>query len=116
VYWRLRAPTVARPIERNNALSVESKSILCHFLLFETLFVTSAPSAVSPLQRFNASTLQRFNSSYVFTGWSIIAGELTVDETGNAFTGSGGTVEVYDPNGVLVTTLCADSVGTRFEL
>jgi hypothetical protein len=44
---------VARLIERNNALSVESKSILCHFLLFETLFVTSAPSAVSPLQRFN---------------------------------------------------------------
>src|SRR5205809_4677163 len=57
-----------------------------------------------------------FNAQNVFTGWGIISGELTVDETGNAFTGSGGTVEVYDPNGVLVTTLCADSVGTRFEL
>ena len=34
----------------------------------------------------------------------------------NVFTGVGGTVQVYDPNGVLVTTLCADSVGTRFEL
>src|SRR5438046_1638057 len=44
---------VARLIDRNNALSVESKSILCHFLLFETLFMTSPPSAVSPLQRFN---------------------------------------------------------------
>jgi hypothetical protein len=53
LYWRMRAPTVARLIKRNNALSAESKSILCHFLLFETLFVTSAPSAVSPLQRFN---------------------------------------------------------------
>jgi hypothetical protein len=54
----MRAPTVARLIERDNALSVESKSILCHFLLFETLFVTSAPSAVSPLE-----TLQRFNAA-----------------------------------------------------
>jgi hypothetical protein len=55
LYWRMRAPTVARLIERNNALSVESKSILCHFL-FETLFLTSALSAVSPLLRFNDLT------------------------------------------------------------
>jgi hypothetical protein len=57
-----------------------------------------------------------FNAQNVFTGWSIISGELTVDQTGDAFTGSGGTVQVYDPNGVLVATFCADSVGTRFEL
>jgi hypothetical protein len=57
-----------------------------------------------------------FNAQNVFTGWSIISGELTVDQTGDAFTGSGGTVQVYDPNGVLVATLCAESVGTRFEL
>ncbi len=56
-----------------------------------------------------------FNGQNVFTGWSIIAGELTVDETGNAFTGPA-TVEVHDPDGFLLTTLCADSVGTRFEL
>ena len=56
-----------------------------------------------------------FNAQNVFTGWTIVAGELTVDHTGNAFTG-GGTVNVYDPNGVLLATLCADSVGTRFEL
>jgi hypothetical protein len=57
-----------------------------------------------------------FNAQNVFTGWSIISSELTVDQTGDALTGSGGTVQVYDPNGVLVATFCAESVGTRFEL
>jgi hypothetical protein len=56
-----------------------------------------------------------FNAQNVFTGWVIIAGETTVDETGNANAGPA-TVEVYNPNGVLVATLCADAVGTRFEL
>jgi hypothetical protein len=56
-----------------------------------------------------------FNAQNVLTGWSIIAGELTVDSTGDVFTGPA-TVEVYDPNGVLVATLCAESSGTRFEL
>jgi hypothetical protein len=56
-----------------------------------------------------------FNSSYVLTGWSIISGETTVDETGNANAGPA-TVEVYNANGVLVASLCADSAGTRFEL
>jgi len=57
-----------------------------------------------------------FNAQNAFTGWSIISGELAVDATGDAFTGAGGTVKVYDPNGVLLVTFCADSVGTRFEL
>ena len=57
-----------------------------------------------------------FDAQNVFTGWSIISGELTVDRTGNVFTGSGGRVEVHNANGDLITTLCADSVGTRFEL
>jgi hypothetical protein len=56
-----------------------------------------------------------FNSSYVLTGWVIISGETTVDVTGNATSGPA-TVQVYDPNGVLLVTLCADAVGTRFEL
>ncbi len=56
-----------------------------------------------------------FNAQNVFTGWSIIAGELTVDSTGDAIAGPA-TVQVYDPNGVLVATLCAEAVGTRFEL
>lgn len=55
-----------------------------------------------------------FNAQNAFTGWSIISGELTLDAAGDAFTG-GGTVEFYDPNGVLVSTSCADSVGSRFE-
>src|SRR6266540_2360315 len=56
-----------------------------------------------------------FNPQNVFTGWTIIAGETTVDATGDANTGSA-TVKVYDPNGVLLVTLCAETVGTRFEL
>lgn len=56
-----------------------------------------------------------FNAQNVFTGWVIIAGETTVDATGNANAGPA-TVEVYNPNGVLVVTLCADAAGTRFEL
>ena len=47
-----------------------------------------------------------FNAQNVFTGWSIIAGELTVDSTGDAIAGPA-TVQVYDPNGVLVcNSLC----------
>ena len=57
-----------------------------------------------------------FSAQNILTGWGIISGELTVDQTGNAFTGTGATLQVYDPNGVLVTTLCADSSGTRFDL
>ncbi len=56
-----------------------------------------------------------FNSLNVFTGWTIIAGETTVDSTGHANTGSA-TVEVYDPNGVLLATVCAETAGTRFAL
>ena len=56
-----------------------------------------------------------FNTSNVFTGWVIITGETTVDKTGNANAGPA-TVQVYDPNGVLLVTLCAEAVGTRFEL
>jgi len=56
-----------------------------------------------------------FNGQNVFTGWSIISGVLTVYSTGDLFTGPA-TVEVYDPNGVLLATLCAESSGARFEL
>jgi hypothetical protein len=57
-----------------------------------------------------------FNSSYVLTGWSIISGELTVDATGNALAGGPASVQVYNASGVLVASLCADAVGTRFGL
>jgi hypothetical protein len=56
-----------------------------------------------------------FNSMNVFTGWTIIAGETTVDNTGDTNAGSA-TVKVYDPNGVLLVSLCAETIGTRFEL
>jgi len=56
-----------------------------------------------------------FNAQNVFTGWVIIAGETTVDQTGDSNAGPA-TVEIYNPNGVLVATLCADAVGTRFNL
>jgi hypothetical protein len=56
-----------------------------------------------------------FDAQNVFTGWTIIAGELTVDATGDANSGPA-TVEVYDPNGNLLVSLCAETVGTRFEL
>jgi len=56
-----------------------------------------------------------FNAQNVLTGWSIITGETTVDETGNANAGPA-TVEIYNASGVLLATFCADAVGTRFEL
>jgi len=56
-----------------------------------------------------------FNTDNVFTGWTIIAGETTVDATGKTNAGSA-TVEVHAPNGVLVATACAEIAGTRFEL
>src|SRR5204862_5236598 len=56
-----------------------------------------------------------FNPQNVFTGWPIIAGQTTVDSTGDANTGSA-TVKVYDPNGNLLVSLCAETSGTRFEL
>jgi hypothetical protein len=56
-----------------------------------------------------------FNTSNVLTGWVIITGETTVDETGDANSGPA-TVDVYNASGVLVAHLCADAVGTRFEL
>ncbi len=57
----------------------------------------------------------RFDAQNVYIGWSIIAGETTVDRTGNANTGSA-TVQFYDTDGNLVASLCAETVGTRYEL
>src|SRR5206468_2743660 len=57
----------------------------------------------------------RFNTSNVLTNWSIITGKTTVDETVNANAGSA-TVEIYNASDVLVASVCAEAVGTRFEL
>jgi hypothetical protein len=56
-----------------------------------------------------------FNAQNVLTGWNIIQAEASLDAAGNAYTSSA-IVEVYDPNGVLIATACATTVGTRFEL
>jgi len=56
-----------------------------------------------------------FDAQNVFTGWTIIGGEITVDTGGNANTGSA-TIEVYNPNGNLLATGCAEVAGTRFGL
>jgi hypothetical protein len=56
-----------------------------------------------------------FNTSNVFTGWVIVAGETTVDKTGDSNAGSA-TVDVYNTSGVQVAHACADIVGTRFGL
>ena len=56
-----------------------------------------------------------FNAQNVFTGWMIIQADARLDSTGDAYTSSA-TIEVYNPNGVLVGTGCARTAGTRFEL
>src|SRR4029079_10111859 len=55
-----------------------------------------------------------FNAQNVFTGWMIIQSDASVDSTGDAYTSSA-TIEVYNPNGVLVGTGCATTAGTRFD-
>jgi hypothetical protein len=57
----------------------------------------------------------RFNTQNILTGWNIIQAEASLDAAGDAYTSSA-TVEVYDANGVLIATACAESVSTRFEL
>ncbi|HEU0273039.1 MAG TPA: hypothetical protein VFQ83_00745 [Candidatus Udaeobacter sp.] len=56
-----------------------------------------------------------FDAQNVFSGWTIIAGVTTVDATRNANSGTA-TVKVYDPNGNLLLSLCAETNGTRFDL
>jgi len=56
-----------------------------------------------------------FDDQYVFTGWTIIQANVSLDSTGDAYT-SAAIIEFYDASGVLLGTGCAESVGTRFEL
>ena len=56
-----------------------------------------------------------FSSQNVPTGSVVIAGELTVDQSGDTNAGSA-SIEVYDPNGNLVASGCAEVAGTRFGL
>ena len=56
-----------------------------------------------------------FDAQNVFTGWTIVQAEVSLDFTGDAYTSSA-TIEFYDANGVLLGTGCAESAGTRFKL
>jgi hypothetical protein len=63
---------------------------------------------------FRAKTFN-FNAQNVPTGWTIVQHEATLDAKGNSYTSSA-IGEIYDPNGVLLLTICATTVGTRFDL
>jgi hypothetical protein len=56
-----------------------------------------------------------FNAQNVFTGWRIVNAEITPDQSGDSYEGSG-TQETYDANGNLIGTGCVSPLGTRFEL
>lgn len=56
----------------------------------------------------------RFSPTGVFLGTQRVRQTATLNAAGNGFT-STGTVQVLDPNGVVVGSGCASSVGTRFE-
>jgi len=55
-----------------------------------------------------------FNAQNVFTRWRIVNAEITLDQSGDSYEGSG-TQETYDANG-LIGTGCVSPLGTRFEL
>lgn len=56
----------------------------------------------------------RFSPTGVFLGTQRVRQMAILNAAGNGFT-SMGTVQVLDPNGVVVGSGCASSVGTRFE-
>ena len=61
-----------------------------------------------------AFTNLRYNTSGVFIGTQTVRQTAKLGAAGNDFT-STGTVEIFDTNGNLIGTGCANSTGTRFE-
>ena len=55
-----------------------------------------------------------FDAQGVFTGWTIIQQDATLDPTGNSYTSSG-TSEIYNASGVLIATGCSTTVAARFD-
>ena len=55
-----------------------------------------------------------FDAANNFTGWTIIQHEANLDNNGDQYD-SGGTAEVYAPNGTLVFTGCSTTTATRFK-
>jgi hypothetical protein len=54
-----------------------------------------------------------FDAAGNYTGYNVIQHDATLDRTGDAYE-SRGTVEIYNPAGVLVGTGCSTTVATRF--
>ena len=55
-----------------------------------------------------------FDGADNFTGWSIVRHQLTLNHQADAGE-SAGTLEVYAPNGTLVSTGCSTTTTTRFQ-
>jgi len=55
-----------------------------------------------------------FDAAGNFTGWTIVRHQLTLNHRADAGD-SAGTLEVYAPNGTLVSTGCSTTTTTRFE-
>lgn len=55
-----------------------------------------------------------FDAANNFTGWSIVRHQLTLNRRADEGE-SAGTLEVYAPNGTLVSTGCSTTTTTKFE-
>ena len=55
-----------------------------------------------------------FDAAGNFTGWSIVRHRLTLNRRADE-SESAGTLEVYAPNGTLVSTGCSTTTSTRFQ-
>lgn len=63
--------------------------------------------------RFSFKTFT-FDAANIFTGWTKITHEATLDSNGTEYS-SAGISEVYAPNGTLMFTGCSTTTATRFE-
>jgi len=55
-----------------------------------------------------------FNSAGAFTGWTIVAQDLTLNSEANEYT-SAGTADGYDTSGNHIFHRCSTTIATRFE-
>ena len=55
-----------------------------------------------------------FNSSGVYTGYTIIQHAALMNSQGDAYD-SAGTAEIYAPDGTLLNTLCSTTTATRIR-
>lgn len=56
----------------------------------------------------------RFNPDGTYAGIQRVRRQIEVSRDGSSFNASA-TIEIFDPNGVLLTTGCASETATRFE-